>query len=111
LREFNGNGGVSEDNLISTEFLATEGGLLNCLVRVEPFTNFHVRFQSDMFDDRLIWVINQQLNELHSGSLTTRECPPKFFILPSVFVNDNELDLGHTHGADITLLPWSRSPS
>lgn len=60
------------------------------LVRLNPYTNYHIKFQSGKFDlpnrmfsnIREVWEILEKHND-------NRELTPEFFVLPEIFINFN----------------------
>jgi hypothetical protein len=74
------------------------------LVRVEPFTTAHVKFQASygkpLFDTRLLWSIPLQMEGLHNSSGYLREHPGDFFTMPLLLVNENHFNLGSPNASN-----------
>lgn len=109
-------------------FYSTAAYVLRYLIRVEPFTTFHIDYQSGRFDhtDRNFYsVINDWQNSSGLDAFGQpppgqvnfaddyRELIPEFFYLPEMFTNDNGFDLGELPGkvsiSNVKLPPWARN--
>lgn len=107
-------------------FYSTAAYVLRYLIRVEPFTTYHIDYQSGRFDhtDRNFYsVISDWENSSgldafgrpKSGSFADdyREIIPEFFYLPEMFTNDNGFDLGELPGkvgiSNVVLPPWAKN--
>lgn len=80
------------------------------LVRTEPFTSLHIKFQSGQFD-RPMRIFASVANN-HEISLTQRndffEVPPEFYFAPEFLMNLNKFDFGGPN--DVVLPPWASTP-
>jgi hypothetical protein len=107
-------------------FYSTAAYVLRYLIRVEPFTTYHIDYQSGRFDhtDRNFYsVINDWENSSgldafgnpKSGNFADdyRELIPEFFYLPEMFTNDSGFDLGELPGkrsiSNVVLPPWAKN--
>ena len=95
---------------------STAGIVFYYMIRLEPFTSYHIHLQSGKFDhaDRLFYSMQRTWdNVLHSTS-DVKELVPEFFCFPDFLRNNNELDLGSTQSGtrlgDVELPPWAKSP-
>jgi hypothetical protein len=90
---------------------STAGYIVSWLIRMEPFTGFHISLQGGRFDhaDRLFWSIPRTWESVTSIRPDFRELIPEFFSTPSFLVNANEFDLGQPEGerGDVVLPPWA----
>lgn len=99
---------------LSREMISSSAGVVNALIRVEPFTTEHITLQSGAFDnsDRLFDDVKEVTDRLEEQGYP-RESIPEFFTLPSMFVNENKFNLGckinHEPVDDVHLPPWSLS--
>jgi hypothetical protein len=89
--------------------------VMNFLLRVEPFTTQHIKFQSGKFDHaaRLWWFVPLMVSLMYGSAEEQREAIPELFTFPYLFRNHNELDLGENvrtgQRVDHVLLPkWAR---
>jgi hypothetical protein len=85
------------------------------LVRLEPFTSSHVRYQGNRFDvpDRIFMSIAGTFMALQAESNEFWELTPEFFACPEFLVNANGFDLGVSEGesiGDVKLPNWASSP-
>ena len=107
-------------------FYSIAGYVLRYLIRVEPFTTYHIDFQSGRFDhpDRNFysvvrdWENSSGLDAFgrpKSGAFDAdyKELIPEFFYLPEMFTNDNGFDLGELPGrvsiSNVALPPWANN--
>eukprot|EP01114_Cavostelium_apophysatum_P014246 TRINITY_DN3646_c0_g1_i2.p1 TRINITY_DN3646_c0_g1~~TRINITY_DN3646_c0_g1_i2.p1 ORF type:complete len:2996 (+),score=922.89 TRINITY_DN3646_c0_g1_i2:247-9234(+) len=91
------------------------GSVLHFLVRLEPFSQYFIEFQSGKFDvaDRafhslgLSWMLSSSLS-----SSDVKELIPEFFFLPEFLINMNHFDMGVKQNgervADLVLPPWAK---
>jgi hypothetical protein len=86
------------------------------LTRLFPFTNMAIEIQGDNFDapDRLFFSIEKAFKMSSSNKGDLRELIPDFFILPEIFLNINNLNLGQlTNGNlvnNVELPEWGKDP-
>lgn len=81
------------------------------LIRLEPFTSLHVRFQGGRFDcpERLFQDIGRCFH--HAVVTEQMELIPELFFCPEILVNRNHFDLGTRVPQDDVRLPaWASSP-
>ena len=108
-------------------FYSTAAYVLRYLIRVEPFTTYHIDYQSGRFDhtDRNFYsVVNDWENSSgldaqgkikKTGNFADdyRELIPEFFYLPEMFSNENGFDLGELPGkrsiSNVILPPWAKN--
>ena len=71
---------------------STSGYVLYYLVRMNPFTNGHIKFQSYKFDvpQRMFFTFDSYLNAMNSSE-ENRELVPEFFYNYEIFLNLNYL--------------------
>ena len=83
---------------------STSGYILYYLVRMNPFTNMHIKFQSYKFDvpKRLFYSMDTYFNAI-SFSEENRELIPEFFCNFEIFLNLNYLNLGYLYEENITI--------
>mmetsp|Transcript_39765 Transcript_39765/g.106014 ORF Transcript_39765/g.106014 Transcript_39765/m.106014 type:complete len:1097 (+) Transcript_39765:356-3646(+) len=95
---------------------STAGHILHYLVRIEPFTSWHLNLQSGRFDlpDRLFHSISESwASASGDGNLSdVRELTPEFYCLPEFLVNSGGLALGKRDGDgvvvdNVILPPWA----
>ena len=74
---------------------STSGYVLYYLVRMNPFTNGHIKFQSYKFDvpQRMFFTFDSYLNAMNSSE-ENRELVPEFFYNYEIFLNLNYINLG-----------------
>jgi hypothetical protein len=87
------------------------GYVVHYLLRVEPFTTFHISLQSGRFDKaaRLFWSVPRSWDSVVSTRPDFRELTPEFFTMPAFLVNANGFDLGQPEGepGNVELPPWA----
>lgn len=90
------------------------GSVLHYLVRVEPFTQLFLDFQSGRFDaaDRMFHDLKHTWDLSSTISSTdVKELIPEMFSLPELFVNANRNDFGKKQDGevvdDVKLPPWA----
>lgn len=93
---------------------SNSAGVLQYLVRTEPFTTLHIELQSNRFDvaDRQFHSISGTWKMLMDNSNDVKELIPEFFYLPEFLLNMNGFDLGQLQGnkgiiGDVVLPPWA----
>ena len=87
---------IKEDNSIShSNHYSTSAYILFYLMRVNPFTNNMIRFQTNCFDiaDRQYVDINQTIF-LCQKMYNNREMIPELFSIPEIYINLNDNDFG-----------------
>ncbi|XP_059607349.1 neurobeachin-like protein 1 [Phlebotomus argentipes] len=96
---------------------SNSAGVLQYLIRLEPFTTLHVELQSGRFDvaDRQFHSIAQTWRQLMDSLNDVKELIPEFFYMPDFLRNINGLDLGvlqttQERVGDVILPPWADSP-
>jgi WD40 repeat protein len=93
------------------------GAVLFYLIRMEPFTAYHLQLQNGVFDhaDRLFSSIAQSWHVVNTSLQDVKELIPEFYYLPDFLVNRNRLPLGKTQSGtqldDVELPPWASSPT
>jgi hypothetical protein len=86
------------------------------LIRVEPFTSFHIQLQGGKFDlpDRLFASIPRTWQRVNGMQADYRELIPEFFYFPDFLVNENQFDLGISPRGnrvnDVQLPKWAETP-
>jgi hypothetical protein len=86
------------------------------LLRLEPFTTFHVSLQGGKFDhaDRQFFSFANLWQSVTNSTSDVKELIPEFFYLPEFLRNINGYDLGTTQAGDVVgdvaLPPWASSP-
>ncbi len=86
------------------------------LTRLFPFTNMAIEIQGDNFDvsDRLFLSIENSFKMSTSNKGDLRELIPDFFILPEMFLNINNLNLGQLSNGNLVnnvdLPEWGKDP-
>eukprot|EP01129_Flabellula_baltica_P008882 TRINITY_DN3552_c0_g1_i1.p1 TRINITY_DN3552_c0_g1~~TRINITY_DN3552_c0_g1_i1.p1 ORF type:complete len:751 (-),score=138.88 TRINITY_DN3552_c0_g1_i1:2-2080(-) len=86
------------------------------LVRMEPFTTYHIDIQGGSFDhpDRLFSSIPLSWESCLYNSGDVRELIPEFFYLPEFLKNTNNFIFGNTQSGDpvddVILPAWASSP-
>ena len=89
------------------------GVVLYFLLRLEPFTTLHIKYQDGHFDvpDRLFFSIPDTWRMCVSSMSEVKEITPEFFSSPEFLVNHNDLPLGLTQDKkaihDVELPPWA----
>ena len=102
------------DRCLSREMLSSSAGVVNEMIRVEPFTTEHITLQSGAFDnsDRLFDDV-KEVNDRLNDQGYPRESIPEFYTFPYMFVNENRFNFGikanHKEVDDVHLPPWSSS--
>ena len=86
------------------------------LTRLFPFTNMAIEIQGDNFDvsERLFLSIENAFNMSTSNKGDLRELIPDFFILPEMFLNINNLNLGQLKNGNLVnnvdMPEWGKNP-
>ena len=83
---------------------STSGYILYYLVRMNPFTNIHLKFQSNKFDvpKRMFYSMDNYFKAI-SFSDENRELIPEFFHNFEMFLNLNYLNLGYLYEENISI--------
>ena len=73
------------------------------LTRIFPYTNIAIEIQGNNFDasDRLFLSVEKAFQMASSNKSDIREIIPEFFILPEMFININNLNLGKLVNGDL----------
>ena len=107
---------ISEDDSISHgNHYSTSAYILFYLMRVNPFTNNMIKFQSNHFDiaDRQYTDIEQTIF-LCQKLNNNRELIPELFCIPELYINLNDNDFGKQKEGvrvhNITFKPYSDNP-
>jgi hypothetical protein len=85
------------------------------LLRLEPFTTFHISLQGGKFDhaDRQFFSFANLWQSVTNSTSDVKELIPEFFYLPEFLKNVNRYDLGTTQAGDVVgdvvLPPWASS--
>ncbi len=94
---------------------STAGIVLYYLLRLEPFTQFALKFQSGKFDrpDRLFQSIRSSwISASERNTSDVKELIPEFFYMPEFLQNGSDLDLGTRQNGEqidnVVLPPWAR---
>lgn len=100
-----------EDYYLYGSFYSSAAVVIGYLIRMEPFTSFHINLQSGRFDnpDRLFKSIPRTWNSVTTLSMDFRELIPEFFFLPDFLINSNHFDLG-SNTNDVELPKWAKTP-
>ncbi|KAI8901954.1 hypothetical protein BC833DRAFT_49211 [Globomyces pollinis-pini] len=86
------------------------------LIRLEPFTSFHISLQGGKFDhaDRQFHSMASLWKGVTTSTSDVKELIPEFFYLPEFLRNMNGFDLGKTQSGDmlndVVLPPWASTP-
>ena len=83
---------------------STSGYILYYLVRINPFTNIHLKFQSNKFDvpKRMFYSLENYFKAI-TFSEENRELIPEFFHHFEMFLNLNYLSLGYLIDENVTI--------
>ena len=87
------------------------GIVLHYMVRVEPFTTYHIEFQGGKFDlpDRSFYNLENTYRSVSSTNTSdVKELTPEFFYLPEFLQNKSNLNFGETQSGikvDNVILP------
>ena len=106
---------ANEQLLVQTNHYSTSAYLCFYLMRVNPFTNMMIKFQSGNFDiaDRQYFDIKQTINLCQYLS-NNRELLPELFSIPEVYLNLNDNDFGKQKQGirvhNISFLPYANDP-
>ena len=99
------------DYYLYGSFYSSAAVVIGYMIRVEPFTSFHIKLQSGRFDlpERLFRSIPRTWNSVNTLQMDFRELIPEFFYFPDFLVNSNHFDLGKNTN-DVELPPWAKTP-
>eukprot|EP01028_Stygiella_incarcerata_P012665 TRINITY_DN801_c0_g1_i4.p2 TRINITY_DN801_c0_g1~~TRINITY_DN801_c0_g1_i4.p2 ORF type:complete len:1526 (-),score=400.09 TRINITY_DN801_c0_g1_i4:1977-6554(-) len=95
---------------------SSAGVVLYFLLRLEPYTSYHIMLQSGKFDhaDRLFHSMGSTWNNVCTSSADVKELVPEFYYLPDFLRNVNDLDMGVKQNkeilGDVVLPPWASTP-
>ena len=84
------------------------------LLRLEPFTSFHLSLQGGKFDlpDRLFHSLESAWKGITSNTSDVKELIPEMFCLPDILENRNNLNLGQSENgeflASVELPAWAK---
>ena len=90
------------------------GFVLWYLLRLEPYTSFHLSLQGGKFDlpDRLFHSLESAWKGITSNTSDVKELIPEMFSLPDILENRNHLDLGRSENgerlAHVVLPAWAK---
>ncbi|OHT14214.1 Beige/BEACH domain containing protein [Tritrichomonas foetus] len=90
--------------------------VLHLLVRLEPFTSVHIKYQDDKFDvaSRMFTSIADCFQRCCDNNANFRELVPEFFFCPDFLLNNDNFDLGilpdGTPVNHVVLPPWAKTP-
>ena len=75
-------------------FYSCCGGILDYMIRIQPFTSENKKINQGQFDlpDRIFSNLKKTWNEVKFGMNSNRELIPEFFYLPEIFLNSNNED-------------------
>ncbi|KAF0852430.1 conserved mitochondrial BEACH domain-containing protein [Andalucia godoyi] len=96
---------------------SSAGVVLYYMIRLEPFTSYHILLQAGKFDhaDRLFFDISNTYNNILTNMSDVKELIPEFFYLPHMFRNLNNLDMGTRQTGlklgDVILPKWAKGSS
>lgn len=85
------------------------------LLRLEPFTTFHISLQGGKFDhaDRQFLSFSNLWKSVTTSTSDVKELIPEFFYFPEFLRNTNKFDLGKTQAGevvdDVKLPPWAKT--
>ena len=105
----------NEQSLIQTNHYSTAAYLYYYLMRVNPFTNMMIKFQSGNFDlpDRQYFDIKETINLCQYLS-NNRELLPELYSLPEAYLNLNDNDFGKQKQGvrvhNISFQPYANDP-
>ena len=81
------------------------------LSRIFPFSQLRIELQGDNFDpSRLFSSVQSTFTSATSQKTDVRELIPEFFILPEMFININNINLGKSQ-TNVDLPEWSNNKS
>ncbi|VDQ01437.1 unnamed protein product [Trichobilharzia regenti] len=96
---------------------SSAAGVLHYLVRLEPFTTYHIHLHGNKFDvaDRQFYSIPNAWRFILDNPCDNKELIPEFFFLPEFLKNNDDFDLGclqqnHTRINDVELPAWASTP-
>jgi hypothetical protein len=95
---------------------SSSAGVVFYLLRMEPFTSFHISLQGGKFDisDRQFHSFANLWHSVTTSSADVKELIPEFFYQPEMLRNINKFDLGKTQKGetlgDVELPPWASTP-
>ncbi|CAH8511048.1 unnamed protein product [Schistosoma mattheei] len=96
---------------------SSAAGVLHYLVRLEPFTTYHVNLHGNKFDvaDRQFYSIPKAWRFILDNPNDNKELIPEFFFLPEFLRNSNNFDLGfrqynQNRIHDVELPNWASTP-
>ncbi|CAH8494234.1 unnamed protein product [Schistosoma turkestanicum] len=96
---------------------SSAAGVLHYLVRLEPFTTYHVNLHGNKFDvaDRQFYSIPNAWRFILDNPNDNKELIPEFFFLPEFLRNSNNFDLGYRQSNqsrihDVELPNWAKTP-
>ncbi len=95
---------------------SNSGSVLFYLVRMEPYTTYHLALQGGRFDqaDRMFHSVQRSWENVLSITSDVKELIPEWFYQPEMFVNSNKFELGYRQTGealgDVVLPAWASSP-
>jgi len=95
---------------------SSSGVVLYYLIRLEPFTTFHIQLQEGKFDhaDRLFSSIPLTWQNCLHSLADVKELTPEWFYMPEFLMNINEHNLGQRQNGvfvdEVELPPWAPTP-
>ncbi|TGZ60906.1 hypothetical protein CRM22_008277 [Opisthorchis felineus] len=96
---------------------SSAAGVLHYLLRLEPYTSFHVDLHGGRFDlpDRQFHSVPKCWRFIMSSPNDNKELIPEFFTLPDFLRNNDAFDFGasqhHNHNiGDVELPAWASTP-
>jgi hypothetical protein len=94
---------------------STAGFVIWYLMRMEPFTSYHVWLQDGKFDrpDRLFHSLEGAYRGCTTNPMDVKELIPEFFYQPEFLNNTNNIDYGTTQAGQkigpVVLPPWAKN--
>jgi hypothetical protein len=95
---------------------SNSGSVLFYLVRMEPYTKYHLALQGGRFDqaDRMFHSVQRSWENVLSITSDVKELIPEWFYQPEMFLNSNKFELGYRQTGealgDVVLPSWAGSP-
>ncbi len=92
---------------------SNSGSVLFYLVRMEPYTTYHLALQGGRFDhaDRMFHSVQRAWENVLAISSDVKELTPEWFYQPEMFYNSNNFDLGYRQTGealgDVVMPPWA----
>lgn len=92
---------------------SNSGSVLFYLVRMEPYTTYHLALQGGRFDhaDRMFHSVQRAWENVLAISSDVKELTPEWFYQPEMFLNSNNFELGYRQTGealgDVVMPAWA----